>query len=137
MTIKELLEYAAKNEVVYVQLETKLKFASSTKGIVGCIRIREGGVTGCGVMFEGTNWETWFHAKDDKDKRSRYMSQLSFFVNEHAAWWNGLTDPQREKVKAAYHSEYQFKVIRDLSDDEIKLVYSKRDFYDTIYNCFN
>lgn len=76
MILQELLKYASENDEVVVYANEKLKFATSNKGIVTGFRVQ--GCKGCAVMFEGTNWSTWFHAIHDTDKRSKYMSSLSF-----------------------------------------------------------
>ncbi len=47
----------------------------------------------------------------------------------YADWWLSLTHEQRENIKAQYHKKYQFKLIRDLSDSEIKLAFQRRKEY--------
>lgn len=51
-------------------------------------------------------------------------------MEKHLEWWQSLTDLQKEKIKEQYHKEYQLKIIKDLSDSEVKLVYNRRLYYD-------
>jgi len=36
------------------------------------------------------DYDTWFHEKEDVDKRSRYMSSLSFYENKEQLWMNTI-----------------------------------------------
>jgi len=44
---------------------------------------------------------------------------------EHVKWWESLSTEEKTKVKVLFHKEYEFELVKDLTDGEIKLMYSR------------
>lgn len=73
MTLKDVFEEASKiGDFPMVKVETALKHFPSNIGKI--VEIRKNGV---GVDFGG-KWNKWFWLTEGQDKRSHYMSELTF-----------------------------------------------------------
>lgn len=48
---------------------------------------------------------------------------------KHMEWWKALTDTERVTIAKQYHEIYQFQLIKDLTESEIKHIYNRRPDY--------
>ena len=56
-----------------VKVDVKMKHATSDVGVINEIKPK-----GIGVKFPGQDWNAWFWAEDQNDKRTKCMNQLTF-----------------------------------------------------------
>jgi len=74
MTIEDVFKKCAEIErFPLVSIEEKVRHAESNIGQITQIKS-----SGIAVRFEGMTWDSWFWRETQDDKRSKYMSQLSF-----------------------------------------------------------
>lgn len=75
MTWEEVMSYCATGKMPRVHYNGKLNH-NNHKGQVTTIK-NNGKHRGVGVMFDGLEYEMWFHDSEDTDKRTRYMRDLA------------------------------------------------------------
>lgn len=70
MTFEELLKSCSKGElpvVVYKSITGRVTVIKNTEGF-----------RGCAVKLDDMPYDSWFYAEPGKDKRMKYMSDLTF-----------------------------------------------------------
>ena len=76
MTLEELFNHAATTgKLPMVEVDKPVRHAASNIGVVTTIK-QTSGYTGVAVRFNGMNYDSWFHAIENPDRRSKYMSEL-------------------------------------------------------------